>query len=99
MTPDLFSILAGIPPGTDLPDHIADGMIQLGNAPATGPCVRVYLSDAAAQASTPLVLLVRSRADWKMTYRLVRAIRPGGCGNGGLLGRPVTLWMGDGYAE
>ncbi len=73
----------GIPPGTDLPVHVADFSITVANHRSTGPCIQVFLSDAAAEADTPVVLPVTCRAGWLEAYRLARVIRPGGRMSGG----------------
>lgn len=86
----------GIPPGTDIPAHVADYMVGVGNTPATGPYVRVFLSEVAAEADTPIVLPVRSRPGWREAWRLARVIRPGGRMNGGGQIWPsvgVNLWV------
>lgn len=73
----------GIPPGTDLPEHVADFTISVTNFLPTGPAIHVYLSGPAAEADTPIILPVTCRAGWLEAYRLARVIRPGGRMNGG----------------
>lgn len=73
----------GIPPGTDLPEHVADFTISVTNYQPTGPAIQVYLSAAAAEVDTPVILSVTCRAGWLEAYRLARVIRPGGRMNGG----------------
>lgn len=87
-----------IPPGTDLPAHVAGYLVDAANTLPTGPCVRVFLSEAAAEADTPIILPVRSRAGWREAWRLARVMRPGGLMNGGMQPWPtvcVNLWLGE----
>ncbi len=73
--------LISIPPGTDLPKHIEDCMVDIGTSAVSGPYVKVYLCEDAATRDLPIVFTVSDRADFRHAYRNARMMRPGGAAN------------------
>lgn len=72
-----------IPPGTALPEHVESYMVDIGSSQHSGPYVKVYLCDAAAEADEGIILGFSDRAGFREAYRLARQMRPGGRLNGG----------------
>lgn len=64
--------------GTDLPEHVADGMIYVGRCRSVGPYVRFYPTPRHAREDRPVTCAVHDRAEFRRAYRLARVARAGG---------------------
>lgn len=77
------ALIMDIPPGTDLPEHVESCMVDVGRCQYSGPYVKVYLCDTAAEDDRAVIFNFRDRAGFREAYRLARQMRPGGWLNGG----------------
>lgn len=70
-----------VPPGTALPKHVEDCMVDVGTSAVSGPFVKVFLCEDAALRDMGVVFSVQTRADYRNAYRHARMMRPGGACN------------------